>query len=138
MKATNKSQLACTIISMQMRIPFVSATRLEKASQDYSPYGYAMESRIQVQYLIDYPGNSPQFGTATGLGANPRLKPDIFDQTRKIWMDIKPMSFAESRMQWRLGTSTTETSLHLDMTEILFGGRPIRTRSDMTESSSLS
>jgi RHS repeat-associated protein len=61
---------------------------------DYSPYGYVIEPRIQVQYVIDYGSNNLRLGTPTGLGANPLLKPDIFDSTRRIWMDIKPLSFA--------------------------------------------
>ena len=61
---------------------------------DYTPYGYAIEPRIQIQYLLDYSQNLTLLGQPTGLGANPLLKPDIFDKTRQIWMDIKPMSFA--------------------------------------------
>ena len=60
---------------------------------DYSPYGYVIEPRIQAQYVVDYPGNDYLFGEQARLGKNLLLKPDIFDRTRRIWMDIKPLSF---------------------------------------------
>ena len=75
---------------------------------DYSPYGYAIEVRVQAQYIIDFAGNQILFGQPTGLGKNPLLKPDIFDQTRKIWMDIKPMSpagLADAKATWDLYNS---------------------------------
>jgi RHS repeat-associated protein len=61
---------------------------------NYTPYGYAIELRIRIAYLTDYIGNDVLLGQPTRLGANPLLKPDIFDKTRHSWTDIKPFSFA--------------------------------------------
>jgi RHS repeat-associated protein len=60
---------------------------------DYSDYGYGIEILIRLQYFLDYPQNSVLYGQPTGLGQNPLLKPDIFDSTRLIWMEIKPFSY---------------------------------------------
>jgi hypothetical protein len=72
---------------------------------DYTPYGYAIEARVQTQYIIDYPANDVLFGRPGGLGRKPLLKPDILDRTRKIWMDVKPMSFsgvADAAATWNV------------------------------------
>ena len=57
-------------------------------------FGPAVENAIQPQYDATHPGDIFIFGTATGLGDNPRLTPDIFNFTQRRWMEIKPLSIS--------------------------------------------
>jgi len=59
---------------------------------DYRQYWQTVETQIQIEYTFDHLGNEVLWGQPTGVGKNPLLKPDIFDFTRKIWMDVKPLS----------------------------------------------
>ena len=60
-------------------------------------FGYLAHDAIEQIYAEDHPGDVLlPFGSPTGLGGalNPlsRLKPDIFNVTKKRWAEIKPLS----------------------------------------------
>jgi RHS repeat-associated protein len=68
---------------------------------DYSGYcstpakfGYAVEDQVEPQYVEDHPKDLVQFGGRTGLGLNPRLKPDIQNFSQRLFNEIKPLSLS--------------------------------------------
>ncbi|MHC4499772.1 MAG: RHS repeat domain-containing protein [Planctomycetota bacterium] len=55
-------------------------------------FGYVAEDAIQLVYALDHPGDNVAYGRWTRLPGVFRLRPDIFNMTRKTWLEIKPLS----------------------------------------------
>jgi RHS repeat-associated protein len=56
-------------------------------------FGYAVEDEVDVQYEASHPGDDVSYGKWCRVGANPRLKPDIFNKSKLLFNEIKPLSF---------------------------------------------
>lgn len=56
-------------------------------------FGYAVEAAIEPIYKRNFQGNNVTFGLWARVGNRPKLKPDIMDHDRMIFMEVKPLSF---------------------------------------------
>jgi len=57
-------------------------------------FGYDVEAVVGPAYQSDYPTSNVSLGGWAKLPGAWRLKPDILDFTRNIWMEIKPLSIS--------------------------------------------
>jgi RHS repeat-associated protein len=57
-------------------------------------FGYDVEAVVEPAYQSDYPTSNVSLGGWAKLPGAWRLKPDILDFTRNIWMEIKPLSIS--------------------------------------------